>query len=146
MTSISRLLFSIVTLVFLGLGILAMESLTRPVQAFGHWMAATGLLFGGGAMVLWPRQLLARNAGTVGTRRPGVARGFGVFGLVMALFFQAMASVWAGRFQWLVFVVGLAASTLCAFVGLRHLRRGLNAPRLRNESEAVRARSRVDSD
>jgi hypothetical protein len=74
---------------------------------------------------MWPRQLVARNAGKVGTRRPGIARGFGVFGIVMALFFQATACVWAGRYQWLAFLVGLAASALCAFAGLRRLGRGL---------------------
>ena len=91
MHTVSRSLWFICIIVLLGLDILGTEAVGKPLQAFGMWLSATGLLYGCAAMVLWPRQLVASNAGSLGTRRPGVARGFGVFGLVMAALFEVLA-------------------------------------------------------
>jgi hypothetical protein len=127
MTTISRSLWFICIIVFLGLDILGSEALGKPIQAVGFWLSATGLLYGCGAMVLWPRQLVASKAGSLGTRHPGVARGFGVFGLLMAGLFEALAGSWSGYFHWPTFVVACAASGMCAAVALRNLGKKLNA-------------------
>lgn len=125
MATVSRSLWFICVIVLMGLDILGAEAVGKPLQAVGLWLSATGLLYGCGAMVLRPRQLVASNAGNLGTRRPGVARGFGIFGLVMAVFFDMLASAWSGHFHWPTFVVACAASGLCTAAALRNLGREL---------------------
>ena len=127
MNTVSRSLLFICVIVLLGLDIVGAEAVGKPVQAVGLWLSATGLLYGCAAMVLWPRQLVTANAGNLGTRHPGVARGFGAFGLLIAGLFEAMASAWSGHFHWPTFVVACGASGLCATVGLRNLERRLKA-------------------
>ena len=119
-----------VIVVLLGLEIFTANSLGKTVQTFGLWLAATGLLYGSGALVLWPRQLVTRNGGNVGTRRPAVAFGVGVFGLLMALGFEVLAGGASRRFHWPTFVLACAASSLCAAVGLARLGYQLRRTRL----------------
>jgi len=113
--------------VLLGLVVFCVELFGKWLQALGLWAAATGLLLGSGALVLWPRQLVVRNAGNVGTRHPGVARGCGLFGLGAAVFFEVVASAaWRGHFHWPTFALACGASAACGVVGLRRLRRSLH--------------------
>jgi hypothetical protein len=127
MNTVSPSLWFICVIVLLGLDILGAKAVGKPVQAVGLWLSATGLLYGCAAMVLCPRQLVASNAGNLGTRHPGVARGFDGFGLLIAGLFEAMASAWSGHFHWPTFAVASTASGVCATVGLRNLGRRLKA-------------------
>jgi hypothetical protein len=126
-TTVSRSLWLACVIIFLGLDLLGAEAMGKAVQAVGLWLGATGLFYGCGAMVLWPRQLVASNAGNLGTRRPEVARGFGAFGLVIAVLFETLASAWSGHFHWPTFVMACAASGLCAAAALRNLGSKLKA-------------------
>jgi len=68
-----------------------------------------------------------QDAGNVGTRHPGVARGCGLFGLGAAVFFEVVASAaWRGHFHWPTFALACGASAACGVVGLRRLRRSLH--------------------
>ena len=121
MSFLTSSLMWVVILVLLGLELFTADSLGKTVQTFGMWLQATGLLYLSGALVLWPRQLVNRNAGNVGTRRPAVAFGFGVFGLLMAIGFELVVGGASGKFNWPTFVLACAASGVCAAVGLARL-------------------------
>ena len=123
--NVSRSLSLVCVVVLLGLNLIRTKVVSEPIQAIGFWLCATGLLYGCAALVLWPTQLVAANTGNLGTRRPAVARGFGLFGLVIAGFFEALASAWSGHFHWPTFVVACTASGLCAVVALKQLGRTL---------------------
>jgi hypothetical protein len=123
----------VVAAVIVGLVVFCVERLGRSLQAAGLWLAATGLLYGSLAMVLWPRRLVERHAAGVGTRHPGLVWILGIFGVAVALFFEALASAWSGRFHWPTFVGACVTTGICAAVGLVCLGRSLNPAADREE-------------
>ena len=129
---LTRSLAEVVVVLLIGLEIFTADGVGKTVQTFGLWLAATGLLYGSGALVLWPQQLVTRNAGNVGTRRPAMAFGFGIFGLLLAIGFEILAGGASGKFNWPTFVLACAASGLCAAVGLARLGQQLRGTAIGN--------------
>jgi hypothetical protein len=90
------------------------------------WAIGATLLWGSFALVLWPRQLVARNAIGIGTRRPSVARAFGCLGILVGFFFMVVVAQGKGRFEGDLFVASLVCSGVIVWWGLSRLKKTMN--------------------
>lgn len=108
----------------IGLERVPSDSLLRQMSLrFGLWAVGVTLLWGSLALVLWPQQLVARNAVGIGTRRPGVARAFGCFGTFVGSAFLVGAAHGKGRFEGGLLTASLVCSGLVVWWALSRLRR-----------------------
>jgi len=106
--------------------ILSDSMLGQILRQLTFWTMGTTFLWVSCALMLWPRQLVARNAVGIGTRRPSVARAFGRFGMFLGFFFLVVAAHGKSHFEGYFFIASLVCSGVVVWWGLSRLKKKMN--------------------
>ena len=100
--------------------------LGQILRRLTFWTIGTTCLWGSCALVLWPRQLVARSPVGIGIRGPSVCRAFGCFGMFLGFFFLVGAGHGKSNFEGYFFIAGLVCSGVVIWWGLNSVKKTMN--------------------